>query len=306
MASTSEPIIDIQHLRKSFGSFQAVNDLSFSVYEGDVFGFLGPNGAGKSTTIRCMTSLIRPDSGSIKLFGQDLHRHRASVLARVGCIIEKPDFYKYLSAEANLWQAARMSGHAVSRARIQEILDFVGLRGREHDKVKGYSQGMKQRLGLAQALLHDPDVLILDEPTNGLDPQGIVELRELILRLRDEHSKTIVISSHQLSEIELIANRMIIINKGQSVAEGAVNSLLQSDDLHIVVEVDRPDNALRIVQQHLPEAAPKLHGERSLELDLHKDRIPHMIRVLSDAGIQMYGVESRRKLEDFFISMVNS
>lgn len=213
----SEKAIEVKQLAKSFGSFQAVRDVSFSVNKGDVFGFLGPNGAGKSTTIRCLLSLIKPNAGEIKLFGMDYAGNRASILSKIGSIIEKPDFYKYLSAQKNLEIFARISGADVTKKQILEMIDFVGLSGREGDKVSGFSHGMKQRLGIAQTLLHQPDLIILDEPTTGLDPQGIVEIRNLILRLKNEQNKTILLSSHQLSEIELIANRMVIIKDRKSV-----------------------------------------------------------------------------------------
>ncbi len=300
------PILQVKNLRKSFGSFEAVKDVSFQIYPGDVFGFLGPNGAGKSTTIRCMTSLIRSDSGSIQIFGKDLKHHRNEILSRIGCIIEKPDFYKYLSAETNLKLAARLSTKSISLSKIYEMLEFVGLKGRERDKVGGYSQGMKQRLGLAQALLHDPELIILDEPTNGLDPQGIVELRTLILQLRDEHRKTILLSSHQLSEIELIANRMVIINKGNTVVEGAVADLLHADELLIALDLGSAQQGAALVKLHFPDIhIVDVEGTR-LQLSMHKERVPQLNRMLVDQGIEVFGIESRRKLEEFFITMINS
>ena len=160
----SEKIIEIKSIAKKFGLFEAVKDVSFHVNQGDVFGFLGPNGAGKSTTIRCMLSLIKPDSGSIEIFGKSIFTHRNEILSRTGSIIEKPDFYKYLSAEKNLEIFGRISGADVSKKNCHKILDFVGLAGREKDKVSGFSHGMKQRLGIAQALIHDPELIVLDEP----------------------------------------------------------------------------------------------------------------------------------------------
>src|ERR1051326_2344924 len=204
-----EIILSIKDLHKSYGHFKAVDGLNFDVYRGDVFGFLGPNGAGKSTTIRMMLSLIRADRGQISVFGRSLQKERNYILKRVGCIVEKPDFYKYLSAERNIEYFAKLSGAQVSKKKIHEVLDFVGLKGREKDKVKGFSHGMKQRLGIAQTLIHDPDLIILDEPTTGLDPQGIIDLRNLILRLKNEHHKTVVLSSHTLSEIEFIPTRLV-------------------------------------------------------------------------------------------------
>jgi len=211
--SEANKIVEVKNLVKNYGSFCAVENVSFDVYQNDVFGFLGPNGAGKSTTIRTLLSLISSSNGSIHLFGLPLQKNRNLILSKIGCIVEKPDFYKYLSAQKNLELFARISGQSISKTRISELIDFVGLNGREKDKVSGFSHGMKQRLGIAQTLLHDPELIILDEPTTGLDPQGIIDVRNLILQLKNEKNKTVIISSHILSEIELIANRMIIINK---------------------------------------------------------------------------------------------
>ena len=176
-------VIGVTGLTKQFKNITAVNDLSFSVQEGDVYGFLGQNGAGKSTTIRMLLTLISPTSGHIELFGMPLHSHRREILQQVGAVIEKPDVYKYLSAYENLKLFARLSGIKVTDQKLMQQLDMVGLATRAKDKVQTYSQGMKQRLGIAIALVHDPKLIILDEPTNGLDPQGIADIRNLILHL---------------------------------------------------------------------------------------------------------------------------
>ena len=210
-------IIKVNHLSKQFKDTKAVDDLSFTVNEGDVYGFLGQNGAGKSTTIRMLLSLITPSEGDIIIFGKKLQTHRSEILAQVGAVIEKPDLYKYLSAYDNLSIFAKMSGIKVSRELLMQQLEMVGLADRAKGKVETFSQGMKQRLGIAVALVHNPALIILDEPTNGLDPQGIADMRNLILRLSREMGKTILISSHLLSEIELIANRMIILHKGKKM-----------------------------------------------------------------------------------------
>ena len=157
-----EKIVEVKHLVKQYGKFEAVKDVSFDVYQGDVFGFLGPNGAGKSTTIRVMLSLIKPSGGEVKLFGKNLLTHRNSILSRIGCIVEKPDFYNYLSAEKNIELFARISGAKVTKSRVHELIEFVGLKGREKDKIKSFSHGMKQRLGIAQTLIHNPDLIVLD------------------------------------------------------------------------------------------------------------------------------------------------
>ncbi|MEY4288591.1 MAG: hypothetical protein RLZZ30_679 [Bacteroidota bacterium] len=299
-------IIKVEHLAKYFGSFQAVKDVSFTVNRGDVFGFLGPNGAGKSTTIRCMLSLIQANHGSIQLFGKDLHKHRNEILARVGSIIEKPDFYRYLSAEKNLEIFARISGKDVSKKEIAGMLDFVGLNGRNKDKVSGFSHGMKQRLGIAQTLLHQPDLIVLDEPTTGLDPQGIVEIRNLILRLKTEQNKTVILSSHQLSEIELISNRMVIINKGQSIIEGDVKELLNAQEMVVQLEVNDVEKSMKVIESSFPQALAKNINERIIEVQLEKQQVPSLNQHMVQAGIEVHAMEPKRKLEDFFMKIIQS
>jgi ABC-type multidrug transport system ATPase subunit len=302
----NETIIDVQHLAKSFGSFEAVKDVSFSVQRGDVFGFLGPNGAGKSTTIRCMMSLITPDKGSIELFGKSLQMHRKDILRNIGSIIEKPDFYKYLSAEKNLEIFARVSGAEVSKIEIQEMLEFVGLANRGRHKVGGFSHGMKQRLGIAQTLLHKPELIILDEPTTGLDPQGIIEVRNLILRLKNEQNKTILLSSHQLSEIELIANRMVIINQGKSIVEGNVQDLLQAEEIVVKVAVDDSEKAMRCIAQL--EYAQNLEVINSTEIEvlMKKNEIAAFNKFLVQHDVAVFSLEPKRKLEDYFIKIIQA
>lgn len=302
----NETIIDVQHLAKSFGSFEAVKDVSFSVQRGDVFGFLGPNGAGKSTTIRCMMSLITPDKGSIELFGKSLQTHRKDILRNIGSIIEKPDFYKYLSAEKNLEIFARVSGAEVTKIEIQEMLEFVGLSNRGRHKVGGFSHGMKQRLGIAQTLLHKPELIILDEPTTGLDPQGIIEVRNLILRLKNEQNKTILLSSHQLSEIELIANRMVIINQGKSIVEGNVHDLLQAEEIVVKVTVDDSEKAKRCIEQL--EYAQNLEVINSTEIEvlMKKNEIAAFNKFLVQHDVAVFSLEPKRKLEDYFIKIIQA
>ncbi|MFN3529320.1 MAG: ABC transporter ATP-binding protein [Bacteroidia bacterium] len=302
---SSDLLVSVKQLTKSYGKFQALYDVNFEVHKGDVFGFLGPNGAGKSTTLRILLSLIKPDSGQITLFGKPLGQHRAEIMRGIGCIVEKPDFYKYLSARTNLEIFGRLSGADVSKRNIDEILDFVGLAGRSNDKLAGFSHGMKQRLGLAQALLHDPELIVLDEPTTGLDPQGIIDIRELILRLSSEQGKTIILSSHLLSEIELIANRMVIINKGKSLRTGLVSELLNEQELVVTLEVDQPDSAHRLL---LDWPSTDFRGREGNKLiwQVNREEVPRMNKALMEAGIAVFGIESRRKLEDYFLKLVNS
>ena len=301
-----QTIIKVQNLSKKFGSFEAVKNVSFTVNKGDVFGFLGPNGAGKSTTIRCLLSLISPDSGSIELFDKSLQKNRSEILANIGSIIEKPDFYKYLSAQKNLEIFARISGASVSKKEIGEMLEFVGLGDRAKHKVKGFSHGMKQRLGIAQTLLHKPELIILDEPTTGLDPQGIIEIRNLILRLKNEQNKTILLSSHQLSEIELIANRMVIINQGRSIVEGSVEELLNSEETIVRIEVDRVESAIELIRSKFDLPEVKQTSSRELEVLISKNKVPDLTKELVLAGFTIHAIEPKRKLEDYFIKTIQS
>ena len=303
-----QPIIQVTGLQKKFGSFEAVKDVNFTVHKGDVFGFLGPNGAGKSTTMRCMLSLIKPNAGQIRLFGKDLQTERNAILARVGSIVEKPDFYKYLSAQKNLEIFARISGASVDKQAILSTLDFVGLSGREKDKVGGFSHGMRQRLGIAQTLLHQPDLIVLDEPTTGLDPQGIIEVRDLILRLKNEQQKTVILSSHQLAEIELVANRMVIINRGHTVIEGTVADLMNAQQTLLNIEFSQESSAAAAQQiaQLFPGLDIQVVSPKTLQLQLEKQQIATLNSYLVNAGFGIVALEPKRKLEDFFIQMTQS
>ena len=301
-----EKVIEVKNLTKRFGDFEALKDVSFTVYKGDVFGFLGPNGSGKSTTIRCMLSLIKPDSGSVLIFGKPISENRISILSKTGSIIEKPDFYKYLSAEKNLEIFARISGTVSSKKDIYKMLEFVGLRGREKDKVAGFSHGMKQRLGIAQTLLHNPDLIILDEPTTGLDPQGIIDIRNLILQLKSEEKKTVLLSSHQLSEIEIIANRMVIINNGKSIIEGDVSKLLNTEELIVNIEVNELQTAQNIISNNFKNIQILSKDVNHIQLSINKSQVPALNKALIENGVEVYSIESKRKLEDYFIKIINN
>ncbi|MEY3385520.1 MAG: hypothetical protein RIR53_331 [Bacteroidota bacterium] len=299
----SQPVIEIRELRKSYGDFNAVNGLSLTVNQGDVYGFLGPNGAGKSTTIRMMMSLIAPSSGSIKIFGMDLRTHRTQILGRIGAIVERPDFYNYLSARRNLELLGRLSGADVSRQATTRVLGMVGLDTRAESKVKTFSHGMKQRLGIAQALLHSPDLIVLDEPTTGLDPHGMVDMRDLILELAADHKKTIFLSSHILPEVELTANRMVIINRGQAIIEGAVQDLLNAGRLKVTIET--PDAAKALACVKASDLAEHIHSftDNALILMLEQSEIPHVAAMLASAGVALQGIVPVRSLEEYFISL---
>jgi len=300
----SRNVVSVKSLKKSFKGFEAVKDVSFTVQKNDVFGFLGPNGAGKSTSLRCMLSLIQADAGQIKLFDQDLQRNRSNVLSKIGSIIEKPDFYKYLSAFKNLELLARISGSSVSKSELYDILEFVGLQGREKHKFRTFSHGMKQRLGIAQALMHNPELIILDEPTTGLDPQGIVDIRNLILKLSKEQGKTVILSSHQLAEIELIANRMVIINKGKTIIEGSVNELLNSSNMVVKFQLDDTGRGKKLLAKDFGDIRKLKFTEDELTFEIEKMRIADVVECFVKNNLRIYSVEQKRKLEDYFIKMI--
>lgn len=299
----AQPAIEIRDLYKRYGSFTAVNGLQLTVDQGDVYGFLGPNGAGKSTTIRMMMSLIAPSSGSIRIFGLDLTTDRSSILRRIGAIVERPDFYNYLSARRNLELLGRLSGTDVSRAATDRVLGIVGLGARAESKVKTFSHGMKQRLGIAQALLHGPDLIVLDEPTTGLDPHGMVDMRDLILELAADHKKTIFLSSHILPEVELTANRMVIINRGQAIIEGAVQDLLNAGRLKVTIETPDAVRALELINATPHASHVHSSTDAAVIVMLERDEIPHVVSMLSSAGISLQAVTPVRSLEEYFISL---
>ena len=297
------PIIEIKDLSKSFGSFKAVDNISLTVNQGDIYGFLGPNGAGKSTTIRMMMSLIQPSSGYINIFGMPLSQHRSSIARRIGAIVEKPDFYLYLTAAKNLEFLGKLSGADVSKKSIDAILDTVGLLDRASSKVKTFSYGMKQRLGIAQALLHNPDLIVLDEPTNGLDPVGVKEIRELILSLSKEQNKTIFLSSHILPEVEIIATRMVIINKGSTIVEGNVQELLNEGLLKVNFTVDKPKKALECLNTSRFNSSNIVITDTAITIETEQSFISDINSLLVENDIKVEGIQSTRSLEEYFLSI---
>lgn len=298
-------VISVKNLSKTFRNISAVSNLSFTVEEGDVYGFLGQNGAGKSTTIRMLLTLIHPTAGSIELFGMPLQNKRIEILRQVGAIIEKPDVYKFLSAFENLKLFAKLSGAKVGEKDLMWQLEMVGLKGREHDKVKTFSQGMKQRLGIATALIHDPKLIILDEPTNGLDPQGIADIRNLILHLSRELKKTVFVSSHLLNEIEQIATRVLIIDKGKKVIEGSAEELF--DPAQTIVEVDTVTNeaAKVLLQQSTWPQCMQAQRSNTLLLKMHKEKIPDLHVWLVQNRIKITSLQPRHSLEDYFLQVTS-
>lgn len=300
-----EAILRTTNLGKRFKNRWAAHNINLEVHRGDVFGFLGPNGAGKSTTMRMMLSLIDPTEGEVEIFGKSLKRERARALTSVGGIVERPDFYLYLSARKNLEIVGALNGGA-SRKRIDEVLDMVGLLSRADDNVKTYSHGMKQRLGIAQALLSDPELVILDEPTNGLDPQGMKEVRQLVLHLARDQKKTIFLSSHLLNEVEMVASRMAVINKGEMVVQGEVQKLLDKGEKYVVLKA-APKQLVAMVLRRSTKLVTKFRqtGE-DFEVYADFDNIPQLARELVTAGARIHAIIPRRSLEEYFLSITEN
>jgi ABC-type multidrug transport system ATPase subunit len=299
-----EVVLQTKSLTKRFKKLVAVDNLDLIVNRGDVFGFLGPNGAGKSTTIRMLTSLIYPDSGEIFLFNEKLSPTNKNVLRRVGAIVESPDFYLYLTAYKNLEILARIYGINPTRKQIMEILEFVGLANRWNSKVKTFSHGMKQRLGIAQALLHNPDLIILDEPTTGLDPYGMKEIRDLIVQLAKEKGKTVFLSSHLLYEIEQVANRMIIINNGKKIIEGNVKDLLDTKNVVYIFDVSDLNKSIQLLnEKNLIKDVDYQIDNNKLKILSQKIPAYELNKLFVASGIDVYSFKPQRTLEEFFLEI---
>lgn len=302
-------VIQVQGLTKKFGHhFTAVNDLSFSVNKGDVYGFLGQNGAGKSTTIRMLLSLITPTSGSIEIFGMPLQANRAAIMQNVGAVIEKPAMYEYLTAYQNLKIFSALSGVSKTRVQLLNELDVVGLAARAHDLVRTFSQGMKQRLAIAMAMVNDPQLILLDEPTNGLDPQGIADIRNLILQLSRVQGKTVLVSSHLLSEIEQVATRLIIIDKGCKLVEGDSKDLF--DKSKTVVAIQTFNNIEATKQLMQTSWASHVLVDRSsykeICMQLDEKLLPTLHKNLVEMGIGVLSVKPMHSLEDYFLRITST
>ncbi|MGK0385375.1 MAG: ABC-2 type transport system ATP-binding protein [Bacteroidia bacterium] len=293
-------ILKVSALEKFYGNFHALKGVDMEVKSGEIFGLLGPNGAGKTTMLRVLVGLIRPTSGTVEYFENIGLKDIGKVLPRIGCIIEEPKFYPYLTGLTNLKVAAKYFPNKIGDNRVYEMIQLVGLTGRERDKVSTYSQGMRQRLGIAQAMLNDPDLIFLDEPTNGLDPKGIIELRQLILRLKEEFGKTVIISSHILSEIEEMADSMAIINKGVCVSQGSVSELLAKNTVTVSIETDDQEAAEVVL---LSLNYKPIKDQNTLVFQAELNEIPKVVDKLILAERKIYRLDHRRKLEDYFLKL---
>ena len=290
-------------LRKSYGSRLALDGLDLSVPTGVVYGFLGPNGAGKTTTMRLLTGLLHPDSGQVELLGRPFRRGDRKRLFGVGALVESPSFYPYLSGRKNL-VALAAAGAAVPKGRIDELLELVGLRDRSSDKVSGYSLGMKQRLGIAGALLSDPQLLLLDEPANGLDPAGIVAMRETLRGLA-QTGKTVFVSSHLLAEVKVLADVVGIIAAGKLVREGTLETLLREQGVvRVRVPHDKAAEARAALERLAPvDNGPGTDGEQWLAVHLEPSRAAEVNRTLASANVFASGLESGTDLELLFLEL---
>ncbi len=310
-SSTNGSVIETDSLTYHFGNQLVLDNISLKVPRGSVYAFLGPNGAGKTTTIKLLLHLLRSKEANIRLFGLDIREHRIEVLRRIGSLIEQPAIYEHLSGRENLLNRAKLLG--VPAAQVTQLLETVHLHQNANKKAGKYSLGMKQRLGIALAMLGDPELLVLDEPTNGLDPNGIIEMRNLMRELTQIHGKTIFVSSHLLSEVEKIATHVGIIDRGRLLFQGPVTELLTENSGQIVLEVDRPGEAVSLLEtqgfQALPLDASTPHGHTHQGISLpyqNKEQMAIINSVLVQAGLKVYSLQRKTMdLENLFLNITN-
>lgn len=294
--------IQTKDLNFSFGKAKTLTDINLNVPVGSIFGFLGPNGAGKTTTIKCLLGLLHRQEGEIHFFGENFSDHRIDSLARIGSMIEAPSLYDHLNAIRNLEITAKLRG--VRHSRIAEVIEIVGLTQDSKKLIKQYSTGMKQRLSLAIALLSEPELLLLDEPINGLDPGGIIEIRKLLIDLNQNHGCTVFLSSHILSEIEKLCSHVGVINKGNILFQGKMQSLLLSQTGKISVRIESADDtkAMKILEADFTVT----QNEHLTVMASGRDDIPGIIRKLTEAGIAVYEVHTEATdLESSFLELIN-
>lgn len=299
--------LKVRNLTKRYKERIAVNNISFEVFQGEIFGFLGPNGAGKTTTLKIITGLAKPTSGTVQVCGFDVVKQFEKAISNVGGIIENPELYTYMSGLDNLKYYAKLSSKNITREKINEVVKLVSMEGRIKDKVKTYSLGMRQRVGIAQALLHDPRLLVLDEPTNGLDPEGIQEMREFLKRLAHDKKISIIISSHILSEMEQLCDTVAIIDNGNIIEVKSMQEIkkVAEQQSRIRVKVDYPNYAGKIIMAKL-NVEVEVAGN-SIIFPLADDQIPKMTATLIAKGISIYGITSINKsLEEIFLEIIEN
>jgi ABC-2 type transport system ATP-binding protein len=299
-----DAILSIRQLNKSFGQKKIIDNISFDVFAGEVFGFLGPNGAGKTTTIKMIMGFLAVDSGSIQVAGFDLKKNYEKAMATLGGIVENPEMYKDLSGQVNLEMYARLHD-GVTKARIDEVVALVGMQNRIRDKVKKYSLGMKQRLGLAQAILHKPRILILDEPTNGLDPAGIKDLRDILKRLAHEEQVAVFVSSHLLAEMQLMCDRVGIIHQGKLLGVKPIGELMAAASgkeayRFITPQAGQAGNILQSAALGLV----RLQNDQMIEVEIETEQVPAVTKLLVINDIAIYGIHKvESSLEEAFMQI---
>ena len=297
-----ESIIELENVTKVIKGRKIIDNITFQVNKGEVFGFLGPNGAGKTTTIRMIVGLMGITSGEIRIGGASIKDKFEEAVSHVGAIVENPEMYKFLSGYQNLVHYARMT-NGITTEKIDETVKLVGLTERIHDKVKTYSLGMRQRLGLAQCLLHDPAVLILDEPTNGLDPAGIREIRDYIRLLAREKNMAVIVSSHMLSEMEMMCDRIGIIQDGRLIDVQLVQEFVHGSEITYEFEVIPSEMAITLLQSNYPNVS-FTHSRNGITIELSKQEIPQIVKMFVEAEIQVFGIkEVAKTLEDRFLEV---
>ncbi|SDM21834.1 ABC transporter ATP-binding protein [Bacillus sp. OK048] len=299
-----ESIVVIKDVTKVIKGRTIIDDISFEVNKGEVFGFLGPNGAGKTTTIRMIVGLMGITSGDITIGGFSIKTKFEDAVQHVGAIVENPEMYKFLSGYQNLVHYARMV-KGISREKINETVKLVGLSDRIHDKVKTYSLGMRQRLGLAQCLLHDPKVLILDEPTNGLDPAGIREIRDYIRLLAREKGMAVIVSSHILSEMEMMCDRIGIIQEGRLIDVQLVQEFVHGNTASFEFEIIPSEKAMTLLKTNYPTIAAT-HSRNGITIEVPKKEVPAIVKMFVEEDIQLFGIrEVTKTLEDRFLEVTS-
>lgn len=291
-------------LTKKYKEVTAVNNLDLDIPRGTVYGFLGPNGAGKTTTIRMLLGLIDPTAGSAQVLGHDIVRERSAIAPKVGAIVESPAFYTYLTGEQNLEVLARSSNLSLPKKRLGELIDRVGLSGRGGHKVKTYSLGMKQRLGIAATLLTEPDIIFLDEPTNGLDPSGTVDMRNMIIQLGQE-GHTVFLSSHLLHEVEHVCSNVAIVQHGVMIKQGKVSDLTAGDGGY-AIEAAPFERAFAVLREH-PNLSASSPDQHWINVKAAPNEMPALVRALVSADIDVYQVQIRQvSLESLFLELTGN
>ena len=299
-----ETIVELKNVTKVIKGRTIIDAISFKVNKGEVFGFLGPNGAGKTTTIRMIVGLMDITSGDITIGGASIKTQFEDAVGHVGAIVENPEMYKFLTGNQNLVHYARMS-KGITKEKIAETVELVGLTERINDKVKTYSLGMRQRLGLAQCLLHDPDVLILDEPTNGLDPAGIREIRDYVRQLAREKNMAVIVSSHLLSEMEMMCDRIGIIQNGRLIDVQLVQEFVHGTEVTYELEVVPSDKALKFIEASYPDVRAN-RSRNGISVELPKEEIPKLVKKLVSEDIQIFAIkEVAKTLEDRFLEVTS-